>query len=90
MATTNAANGGNNGGNNGNNNANGNVENNGVRKKRMLHIRKKRESRGPPSAQQQADLAENLLRVDVYFETLSVQNITETPTYNVSKLTSVK
>ena len=56
----------------------------------MLNIRKKRSPDGPPSAQQQEDLAENLLRVDVYFETLSVQNITETPTYNVSKLTYVK
>ena len=93
MATTDAANGGgnqnnnggnnqnNNGGNNQNNNANGNA---GKRRKRMLNIREKR---SPPSAQQKADLGENLLRVDVYFETLSVQSITEAPKYNVRKLT---
>ena len=76
MATTNVANGGGNSNNNGGNSPPG-----GNRKKRNAN------DRGPPSAQQQADLAENLLRVDVYFETLSVQNITETPTYDVSKLT---
>ena len=46
--------------------------------------RKRRNAPGPPSDQQREDLAENLLRVDVYFETLSVQNITEDPTYDVS------
>ena len=44
----------------------------------------RRKKRNAPSAEQRANLAENLLRVDVYFETLSVQNITETPTYDVS------
>ena len=43
-------------------------------------VRKKRQA---PTAAQKTQLAENLLRVDVYFETLSIQNITETPTYNV-------
>lgn len=37
-----------------------------------------------PTDEQRELLAENLVRVDVYFETLSVQNITETPTYDVS------
>ena len=37
-----------------------------------------------PSDEQREQLAENLCRVDVYFETLSVQNIIETPTYDVS------
>ena len=46
--------------------------------------RKRRNAPGPPNDQQRKDLAENLLRVDVYFETLSVQSITEDPTYNVS------
>ena len=35
------------------------------------------------STRKKTQLAENLLRVDVYFETLSIQNITESPTYNV-------
>ena len=42
-----------------------------------------RKKRQAPTAAQKTQLAENLLRVDVYFETLSIQNITETPTYNV-------
>ena len=35
------------------------------------------------STRKKTQLAENLLRVDVYFETLSIQNIGESPTYNV-------
>ena len=42
-----------------------------------------RKKRQAPTAAQKTQLAENLLRVDVYFETLSIQNITESPTYNV-------
>ena len=37
-----------------------------------------------PSEEEIENLAENLLRVDVYFETLSIQNIIESPTYDVS------
>ena len=52
--------------------------------------KKRQEPLGPsaptgPSDEQREQLAENLVRVDVYFETLSVQNITETPTYDVSE-----
>ena len=42
-----------------------------------------RKKRQAPTAAQKTQLAENLLRVDVYFETLSIQNIRESPTYNV-------
>ena len=44
----------------------------------------KRKKRNAPTDQQRENLAQNLLRVDVYFETLSVQSITEDPTYDVS------
>ena len=50
-----------------------------------------RKKRQAPTAAQKTQLAENLLRVDVYFETLSIQNITETPTYNVrSNMVGIK
>ena len=35
------------------------------------------------STRKKTQLAQNLLRVDVYFETLSIQNIRESPIYNV-------
>ena len=46
------------------------------------NVRKKRYGNPSITDKDRELLAENLMRVDVYFETLSVQNITETPKYD--------